>query len=70
MKTYDVNYGQGITYPTQLSDRDAEARGLKAVRPANKAVTPENKATDTDQDDPPAAARTGRPGHKPRGEGK
>lgn len=77
MKSYELPLGQReVSVSVDLSDRDAEALGLKARAPENKARTPANKAVTVDHEErtvevtddaaaPEVAAR--RPGHKPRG---
>ncbi|WP_295108702.1 hypothetical protein [uncultured Kocuria sp.] len=77
MHPYELPLGQNeVTVSVDLSDRDAQALGLKARTPENKARTPANKAVTVDHEErtveitddaaAPEVARR-RPGHKPRG---
>ncbi|MDO4920090.1 hypothetical protein [Kocuria sp.] len=76
MKSYELPLGQQeVSVSVDLSDRDAEALGLKSRAPENKARTPANKAVAVDHeertvevtDDAAAPEVARRPGHKPRG---
>lgn len=40
---YEITGPDGSVYTALLSDADAQARGAKAITPANKAVTPSDK---------------------------
>lgn len=54
LKNYEYNGG---TYQFDDSDVPAGAVEVKAEKPANKSVAPENKAVDNGDSKPPASRR-------------